>query len=142
MGDTRVVSIEWATLQGRRPRSAGCNARLGEHGQTVNVPVARITMDDGAQGFGASSATVEQASQVLGRTLSQLFDEQSGVTAAGRPLDFALWDLAAKRAGTPVYALAAKMVGGSAPDSLRVPCYDTSLYIDDLHMASEAEAAN
>ena len=27
------------------------------------------------------------------------------------------------------------------PATLRVPCYDTSLYFDDLHLADEAEAA-
>ena len=141
MERARVVSIEWATLEGRRPRPAGCNARLGEHGQTVRVPLVRITADDGAQGFGASTATVQQASQALGRMLPELFGEASGATEAGQPVDFALWDLMAKRAGLPVYALAARMAGQPVPDSLRVSCYDTSLYIDDLHLASDDEAA-
>jgi L-rhamnonate dehydratase len=141
MNEARVVSIEWATLEGTRPRAAGCNARLGEHGQTVRVPLARITADDGAQGFGASTATVEQASAALGRPLADLFDEQRGVTEAGRALDFALWDMMAKRAGLPVYALAAQMAGKPAPDALRAPCYDTSLYIDDLHLTDDEAAA-
>ena len=61
MNDARIVSVEFATLEGARPRAAGCNARLGPHGQTVRVPLARITTDDGAQGFGASTATVTEA---------------------------------------------------------------------------------
>ena len=33
------------------------------------------------------------------------------------------------------------MAGKPAPESLRVPCYDTSLYMDDLHLPSDEEAA-
>jgi len=33
------------------------------------------------------------------------------------------------------------MVGAPVPGRLRVPCYDTSLYIDDLHLADDGEAA-
>lgn len=141
MADARIVSIEWAMLEGVRPRHAGCNARLGDHGQTVRVPLARVTADDGAQGFGASTATEAQASEALGRTLPELFDAESGSTGAGRALDFALWDLTAKREGLPVYALAAQMAGATAPDALSAPCYDTSLYMDDLHLADDDEAA-
>ena len=141
MAHARIVTIEWATLEGRRPRAAGCNARLDEHGQTVRVPLARITTDDGAQGFGASTATVPQASQALGRTLPELFDDASGATEAGRCLDFALWDLMAKRAGLPVYALAAQMADRPVPDAPVAPCYDTSLYIDDLQLTDDDEAA-
>ncbi len=141
MNDARIVSVEFATLEGARPRAAGCNARLGPHGQTVRVPLARITTDDGAQGFGASTATVTQAAGMLGRTLTELWNPTSGSTAAARPLDFPLWDLMAKRADLPVYALAARMVGAAIPDALRAPCYDTSLYIDDLHLENDGEAA-
>lgn len=147
MSTARVASIEWATLEGRRPRAAGCNARLGAHGQRVRVPLARITTDDGAQGFGATALTgppeafAVQADSALGRTLSELFDDQQGSTEAGRVLDFALWDLMAKRAGMPVYALAADMAGKTVSDPLRAPCYDTSLYMDDLHLADDVDAA-
>src|SRR6266542_1460524 len=43
----RIVSVEWARLEGRRPRNAGSNARLGEHGIAVRVPILRITTADG-----------------------------------------------------------------------------------------------
>ena len=55
--------------------------------------------------------------------------------------DFPLWDLMAKRANLPVYALAAQMVGKSITTPFEVPCYDTSLYIDDLHLTDDAAAA-
>ena len=42
MNDPRIVSIEWATLVGQRPREAGCNARLAVHGLEVQVPIARL----------------------------------------------------------------------------------------------------
>src|SRR5688500_20219829 len=57
-------------------------------------------------------------------------------------MDYPLWDLAAKRAGLPVYALAARAAGRTLPAGpLRVRCYDTTLYFDDLHLDSEEEAA-
>jgi L-alanine-DL-glutamate epimerase-like enolase superfamily enzyme len=50
-----------------------------------------------------------------------------------RPLEYAIWDLVGKRAGQPVYALAAEILGRPRPaDGARVRCYDTTLYIDDL----------
>jgi L-rhamnonate dehydratase len=141
MGEAKIVSIEWATLEGTRPRSAGCNARLGVHGQTVCEPLARITTDDCAQGFGASTAKVTDASALLGCTLTELWDHEQGTTQTGRALDFALWDLMAKRANKPVYALAAEMASAVVLEPLRTPCYDTSLYMDDLHLEDDDEAA-
>ena len=41
--------IEWARLSGQRPRKAGCNARRGEHGRRVALPIARITASDGTR---------------------------------------------------------------------------------------------
>lgn len=60
---------------------------------------------------------------------------------AGLPFDLPLWDLIARRAGQPVYKLAAALRGKSLAGQLRVPCYDTSLYIDDLHLADDDAAA-
>jgi L-alanine-DL-glutamate epimerase-like enolase superfamily enzyme len=40
-----------------------------------------------------------------------------------------------------VYALAARLAGCAPPVTLAAPCYDTSLYIDDLHLASTEAAA-
>lgn len=142
MTSPRVHKIEWGTLHGTRPRNAGSNARLGDHGNVVRVPLARITTDDGAVGFGSCRAsTPAMAQALLGQPLDALFDAQLGTTAAAMGFDFPLWDLMAKRAELPVYALAAQMVGKSVTAPYEVPCYDTSLYIDDLHLSDDAAAA-
>ena len=141
MTDPRIVRIEWGQLEGRRPRSAGCNARLGEHGIVVRPAIARVTTDDGATGWGASRITREQAANLVGSRLSDVFVAGKGASRAGLPLEFPLWDLAGKRAGEPVYALAAATVGATPAAPFRVRCYDTSLYFDDLHLETEQEAA-
>jgi L-rhamnonate dehydratase len=137
----RIVRIEWARLEGRRPRHADSNARLGAHGQTVRPPILRLTLDDGSSGFGPSNVSREQATPLLDQSLEALFVPGAGATGDGLLADFALWDLAAKRAGLPVYALAAQAAGVAVTAPFRVPCYDTSLYFDDLHLSSTEEAA-
>jgi L-alanine-DL-glutamate epimerase-like enolase superfamily enzyme len=60
------------------------------------------------------------------------------------PLEYPLFDLVASRAGRPVYQLAAMLAGRAAadlPTPFRAPCYDTSLYFDDLHLTDDAAAA-
>lgn len=139
----RVVKVEWAQLEGQRPRHAGSNARLGEHGFTVRVPIARLTLDDGSTGFGHSRATPQDAQRISGRTLAELFLPGRGSTEAGRAFDFPFWDLVGKRLEQPVYRVAASFVGKStdkAVTPLYVPCYDTSLYFDDLHLPDQDEA--
>ncbi len=138
--DTHIVSIEWAVLDGWRPRVAGSNARLGAHGRAVRVPLVRVTSDDGHDGFGFGRPTRAQAQALLGAPLAALFTAQ-GVTEVGRPCELALWDLVGKRSGLPVYALAAAITGAEVARPYRVPCYDTSLYFDDLHLPTDAEAA-
>jgi L-alanine-DL-glutamate epimerase-like enolase superfamily enzyme len=138
----RIVRVEMGYLDGQRPRPAGSNARLGEHGSAVRVPIVRLTTDDGATGFGACRADRRALAAVLGTPLHDLFADDRGAVGLGRACEFPLWDLIGGRAGTPVYALAAAVVGAGVPPSLRVPCYDTSLYFDDLHLASDAEAAD
>ena len=137
----RVVRVEWARLEGRRPRHAGSNARLGPHGQTVRPPLARLTLDDGSSGFGRCAASRAEAAALLGRPFDELFSPQSGALPAGAAFDYPLWDLAGRRAGAPVYALAARLAGRAAPAPYRAPCYDTTLYFDDLHLDSDRAAA-
>jgi L-alanine-DL-glutamate epimerase-like enolase superfamily enzyme len=137
----KVSKIEWASLSGKRPRNAGSNARLGEHGSTVRVPLARLTLDDGTQGFGSCRVNAANAQVLLGQSLDALFDPRWGTTAQAMGFDFPLWDLMAKRANLPVYALAAQMAGKSVVTPYTAPCYDTSLYIDDLHLKDDASAA-
>ena len=139
MNPQRIAVIEWGCLEGLRPRHAGSNARLSDHGKTVRVPLARLTTEDGASGFGVCRANREQAEVLLGQSFESLFSPQSGVLPSWRSFDFPLWDLAGQRAGQPIYALAAPDTKLAAP--FRVPCYDTSLYFDDLHLSDEVEAA-
>ena len=139
MNHLNIERIEWARLTGTRPRSAGCNSRLGEHGTQVKPGIARITADNGATGFGWSSLTKEHAESLVAFQLSRMFDPERGVEKRFRVLEYPLWDLAGQLAGKPVYAL----LGGQSDDEgvFRVPCYDTSLYIDDLHLKDDNEAA-
>jgi len=141
MFSERVAQIEWAPLEGMRPRLAGSNARLGEHGITVRPTFARVTMESGATGFGFSRATLNQAKEMLGLPFSELFSAHTGTLVRGLPVDFALWDLAGQLVNQPVYRLAAATRDLAVTQPLAVPCYDTSLYIDDLHLSSENEAA-
>ena len=141
MDNPRIISVEWARLEGRRPRAAGCNARLGEHGITVRPMIARITAEDGSSGFGACWLNREMASSLLGFPLEMLFDPSRGVRDPWRTFDYPLWDLAGQRSKKPVYALVAAMQGATPQRPFRAPCYDTSLYFDDLHLASTEAAA-
>lgn len=140
MSNPRLVRIELGHLEGQRPRKAGKNARLDDHGATIRLPIARATTDDGATGFGIVRATREHLSTLVGTRLQDAFDPERGVADAWLPLEFPLWDLMAKRQGSPVYKLVAKEQA-AVSHPLRVPCYDTSLYFDDLHLASDEEAA-
>jgi L-alanine-DL-glutamate epimerase-like enolase superfamily enzyme len=137
----RIVAVEWARLEGRRPRHAGRNARLGEHGITVRVPILRITADDGSSGFGAYHGNPERLNELLRVSTDDLFSPTGGVPERWASFEYAIWDLAGMRAGQPVYALAAQIAGRTVEEPFRAPCYDTSLYFDDLHLGQDQDAA-
>ena len=139
MAVPRIARIEWAQLEGQRPRPAGCNARLGPHGQRVRVPLARVTTDEGVVGFGWSRLTEAAANEVLGLALDDVLDGDGAVREPFRALEYPLLDLAGKLAAQPVYA----MLGGApgADGAYCVPCYDTSLYMDDLDLQDDEAAA-
>jgi L-rhamnonate dehydratase len=136
---SKITRIESAQLTGERPRKAGCNSRLGEHGLYVRPTIVRITTDDGAVGFGSSRITQEAAEGLVGFEFDDAFNSEGRVAEEFRILEYPLWDLAGKLEEKPVYAL----LGGKPDDDgvFRAPCYDTSLYIDDLHLADDNEAA-
>jgi L-rhamnonate dehydratase len=142
VNDPVIIRIELGVLEGTRPRHAGRNARLGDHGSTVRVSLARLTTDDGVVGFGVCRATPEQLEPLVGSRLSDAFHPERGPVEAWVACEFPLWDLVAKRTGQPVYALAAGMAGVAASEPFEVPCYDTSLYFDDLHLERESDAAD
>jgi len=136
-----IARIEVGTVECTRPRSAGSNARLDAHGKTFSLTLARVTTSDGATGFGACRASRDQLQPLIGQRIGELFSAPYGVSDVGAACEFPLWDLMANEAATPVYRLAAGLIGKTVAEPLRVPCYDTSLYIDDLHIASDDEAA-
>ena len=142
MDNARIVLIESATLLGRRPREAGCNARLQVHGNDVRVSLVRLTTDDGISGFGFCNADAEQAHMLMGAELSTLLTPTGGVADQVSIFEFPLWDLLGQQMNQPVYQIAAGDGDKLGRDPLRVPCYDTSLYIDDLHLNSDEEAAD
>ena len=137
----KITRIEWACLEGHRPRSAGSNARLGQHGRIVRVPILRVTTAEGASGFGHSWVSEQEASGLLGQSVKSVFNAAVGVSECWRAAEYPLWDLAGKLAGLPVYSLAAGVNQRPVPAVCRVPVYDTSLYFDDLHLKTDEEAA-
>jgi L-alanine-DL-glutamate epimerase-like enolase superfamily enzyme len=145
MSTLTLARIEFGRLSGNRPRSAGCNARLGVHGQSVRTPMVRITDSEGAQGFGWSNLDPEQAQGLIGAPLSEAVDPRLPVGEPQRAIEYPLLDWAARRAGLPVYAFVSRWAPtgpvGAPTEPHRVPCYDTSLYMDDLHLADESAAA-
>lgn len=132
-----ITRIEWAPLTGERPRAAGSNARLGVHGKIVTCPIARVTTSDGASGFGWSRLSREEAAAWIGQPVPEAVEEFPFA------LEYPLWDRAAKLARKPVYAFSDEtwQVFQNLP-GLSVPCYDTTLYFDDLHLSDDAAAAD
>ena len=142
MNNAKIAAIEWGTLVGQRPRQAGCNSRGPVHGNEVQVPLARITTTDGMSGFGASRPlSQQQAHAFLGERVEDLIDAGRGVAPRAASLEFPLWDLQGQRTGRPVYQLLAESAGKTVSEPPRVRCYDTSLYIDDLHLATDEAGA-
>jgi len=141
LGNPRIVRIRGGIFEGRRPRHAGSNARLGDHGEIVRVPIVQLTTADGATGFGRSRASPEELRPLLGDHLDTAFKAGHGAAARWLPCEYPLWDLIGQRAAQPVYSLAAAINERTPPPPYRVRTYDTSLYFDDLHLSDNDEAA-
>lgn len=143
MDNPRISLVEWGFLEGQRPRHQGKNARLEDHGITIRIPIARLTTEDGSSGFGICRAKPEQLSALVGLHLNDLFDEQDGVREAYFKFEYPIWDLMGQRAGKPIYQLLSRINWQTVKaEPYRVPCYDTTLYFDDLHLESHDEAAD
>ena len=136
MDNVKIERIEWARLTGERPRKAGCNSRLGEHGLHVRPPIARITTSDGVSGIGFSSISRDRAETIVGFHLSEAFSPENGVSEDFQFMEYPLWDLVGQLEQKPVYEMLSNENG-----DFKVRCYDTSLYIDDLHIEDNKEAA-
>ncbi len=141
MTNTRINSVEWGYLTGERPRVQGNNARLGAHGQIVRDPIVRITLDDGTQGFGRSRGVPDDAATLAGLPLDEVFDPAYGVKDPYKKFEYAIWDAIGNQQSKPVYQIAADINEQPFTTPFAVPCYDTSLYFDDLHLESHDAAA-
>jgi L-alanine-DL-glutamate epimerase-like enolase superfamily enzyme len=132
--EEKVIRVEWAELDGYRPRPCGRNARLGPHGLSGHVPLCRLTTSSGLRGAGLGRVSEEDGRRVLGRPLPGLLAPPPDDPELWKKFDFALFDLAGQRAGLAVYRLIAgdRPGPGPGPGALQVPCYDTALYFDDL----------
>ena len=73
MLEQKIVQIEWAGLQGQRPREAGCNSRLAIHGLYVRPGIAVITTDQGVSGFGWSRISQSEAESLIGTPIADLY---------------------------------------------------------------------
>jgi len=140
MPKTKIKCIKWAQLHGKRPRKAGCNSRLGEHGIHVKPPIAAIFVENGAIGFGRANISKEQAQSLIGCHIEDIFDLENGVKRQFHWIEYPIWDLVGQLANRPIYSLLDPSTYDT--DVFTVPCYDTSLYIDDLHLTDHKEAAD
>ncbi|CAG7627558.1 enolase C-terminal domain-like protein [Paenibacillus allorhizosphaerae] len=136
----RLDEIEWAMLPGERPREAGCNARLAAHGKSPVARIAKIRIGD-LTGFGISRISKEQAQRLVGTPVKDMFYENGAVKEAFRALDFPLLDWLGKLADRSVYDMFNQHGGpSSVKSSIKVPCYDTTLYFDELHLTDNVAA--
>lgn len=135
----RIEEISWAELPYQRPRTAGCNARLGVHGRGGDVPILQIKIG-GVRGFGwCHTLDRKSAEKLAGIPVSALFDADGMLSEEFYGLDFAVLDWLGRTANEPVYRLVANRPEKAGKD-LRVPCYDTTIYFDELDIRDDAEA--
>lgn len=132
----RIEKIEQVMMKGERRRLAGCNARLGVHGKEVSFPLVRITIG-GITGYSWSRISREAAGAMIGASVSEIFCEEQWIKDRFQSIQFPLLDWLANVREMPVYKLLSDKEWTSP---LTVPCYDTSLYFDDLHLSSEQDA--
>jgi L-rhamnonate dehydratase len=128
----RIDCIEKITLHGKRPRDIGYNARIPTHGPRVSDPVVRLRTAGGGYGISWSRVDQEEAENLVGRTVGELFRLPEGGKDVAHSIDLPLWDLVARLLGMPLYRLL------GARGSRRVPLYDASIYIDDLELDDAA----
>ncbi|MFB9278714.1 enolase C-terminal domain-like protein [Cohnella cellulosilytica] len=133
----RIEKIEWAILPGKRARAAGLNARRGVHGIDVPLQLARITIA-GETGFGWSRITKQAAQELIGTKVKDVFGSNGTIAANYRSIEYPLMDWFGNVQGKPVYSLIAR--NEEREQLLKLPCYDTSLYFDDLHLLEELAA--
>lgn len=125
--DIKISRIVGFDLYCRRNKVAGKNSSRDVHGSRASDRMIRIYTNTGIDGIGHCRAGEKAAAQILGKSLKELCDiEQNKMTGSLGAGTMALWDLAGKVSGKPVYELL------GANGSRKVPVYDGSIYFADL----------
>lgn len=123
----RIIRVVGFDIYCQRNKLAGRNAVRGVHGSQARDQMIRIYTNAGVDGIGHSRADAKAAAQILGKSLNELYDvEQNKMTGPLAEGTMALWDLAGKVSGKPVYELL------GARGCTKVPVYDGSIYFADL----------
>ena len=128
LANHRIDKIELLYFRARYPRLHGFNAIKGYHGFGGETPIARISTNQGASGWGVLSDGLDVAQQVkqllLGKELTDIF--ACILDDSWKVFDLALHDLAARILGIPV----SKMINPDAVSQVRM--YDGAIYMNDL----------
>lgn len=132
LSEHTIDRIEAHVVERHYPRPIGYNSQRGPHGQHAKLDARVITTSQGASGWGLCGGPEEAIQRFVGRSLSELFDLETGVVPEAQVLDRALHDLAGKILGQPVW----RMLGAAAGRS--VPIYSGAIYFDDLNPSGEA----
>jgi L-alanine-DL-glutamate epimerase-like enolase superfamily enzyme len=136
--DLRLEEISSARLPWKRPREAGKNARLDVHGWGGDIPIVRIRAGS-TEGFGWCPMPQHQAEKLIGQPLRAMFNDDGMLKQEYRGLEFPILDWLGHRFHKPVYQLAAKNPE-KVKQSFSAPCYDTTIYFDELHIKDDKEA--
>lgn len=131
LANHRIDKIELLYFRARYPRLHGFNAIKGYHGFGGETPIARISTNQGASGWGVLSDGLDVAQQVkqllLGKELTDVFACEEGILDdSWKVFDLALHDLAARILEIPV----SKMINPDAVSQVRM--YDGAIYMNDL----------
>jgi len=139
-----IVKAELLHTRQIYPRMLGKNATRGAHGFGGTQELARITTDQGAQGFGLLSRPSSigrklhqeffteglddnDTTGLIGKNLAEIFSADTGILSEEyRTFDLPLHDLAGNILGIPV----AKMINPDASEY--APAYDGAIYFTDL----------
>lgn len=125
--DIKITRIVGFDLYCQRNKIAGKNAVRDVHGSRARDQMIRVYTNAGVDGIGHCRANEKAVTQILGKNLKELYDtEQNKMTKALGAGTMALWDLAGKVTGKPVYELL------GAKGSQKAPVYDGSIYFSDL----------